>query len=281
MPLVCTVDVEDWAQSTINTDLPITERAGRNMEHVLDVLAEENAKATCFVLGKFADKFPSCVKRIAAEGHEVASHGYGHVDVFKLTPQAFRDDVRRSKDQLASLTGKPVKGYRAPDFSVVKQSMWALEILAEEGFLYDASINPAVLARFGVRHGPTQPVRLELKSGRNLVELPVATLPVFGRRFPVAGGGYHRLLPWLLIRYAIEEAVIGGDVFMAYCHPYEFDPEEFSHLAFPLPLKTRLHQGLGRRGFEAKFRKMLQEFELALAVDLAEQAEWPLLPWPK
>lgn len=275
MPLICTVDVEDWAQSTLDTELPISDRAGPNMEHVLDVLAEENAKATCFVLGKFAEKFPACVKRIAAEGHEVASHGYGHVDVFRLSPAQFREDVRRSKGQLEALTGLPAKGYRAPDFSIVKESLWALDILAEEGFLYDASINPAVLARFGVPDWPAQPVRLELKEGRRLVELPVATLALWKRRFPVAGGGYHRLLPFPLIRWAIEKTVLAGDVFAAYCHPYEFDPDEFAHLGYRLPPKTRWHQGLGRRGFEAKFRQMLKEFEPALAVRVAEQTDWP------
>ena len=275
MPLVCTVDVEDWAQSTLDPELPISDRAGPNMEHLLDVLAEENAKATCFVLGKFAEKFPACVKRIAAEGHEVASHGYGHVDVFRLSPAQFREDVRRSKGQLEALTGMPVKGYRAPDFSIVKESLWALDILAEEGFLYDASINPAVLARFGVPDFPAQPVRLDLNEGRHLVELPVATLEVFRRKFPVAGGGYHRLLPFPFIQWAIEKTVLAGEVFAAYCHPYEFDPDEFAHLGMRLPLKTRLHQGLGRRGFEAKFRRMLKEFEPTLAIRLAERTDWP------
>ena len=275
MPLVCTVDVEDWAQSTLDTALPISARAGPNMEHVLDVLAAENAKATCFILGKFAEKFPACVQRIAAEGHEVASHGYGHVDVFRLSPAEFREDIRRSKGQLEALTGMPVKGYRAPDFSIVKASLWALDILAEEGFAYDASINPAVLARFGVPDFPAQPVNLRLRDGRSLVELPVATLKLFGRRLPVAGGGYHRLLPFPFIRWVIEKTVLAGDAFVAYCHPYEFDPDEFAHLGYALPLKTRLHQGLGRRGFEGKFRQMLKEFETISALQLAERAEWP------
>ena len=275
MPLVCTVDVEDWAQSTLDADLPISDRAGPNMEHLLDVLAEENAKATCFVLGKFAEKFPACAKRIAAEGHEVASHGYGHVDVFRLAPAQFREDVRRSKGQLEALTGMPVNGYRAPDFSIVKESLWALDILAEEGFLYDASINPAVLARFGVPDFPAQPVRLELNGGRHLVELPVATLELFRRKYPVAGGGYHRLLPFPFIQWAIEKTVLAGEVFTAYCHPYEFDPDEFAHLGMHVPLKTRLHQGLGRRGFETKFRRMLKEFEPTLAIRLAERTDWP------
>ena len=278
MPLVCTIDVEDWAQSTLDTEMPIADRAGPNMEHVLDVLAGENAKASCFILGKFAEKFPACVKRIAAEGHEVASHGFGHVDVFRLSPAQFREDIRRSKGQLEALTGMPVKGYRAPDFSIVKESLWAMDILAEEGFVYDASVNPAVLARFGVSDFPAQPVRMALAGGRSLVELPVATMNLWGRRFPVAGGGYHRLLPFPFIRWAIEKTVLAGEVFMAYCHPYEFDPDEFAHLGYALPLKTRLHQGLGRRGFEAKFRQMLREFETTLAVQIAEQAHWPSHP---
>lgn len=272
MPLVCTVDVEDWAQSTLDTDLPIADRAGPNMEHVLDVLAEEQVKATCFVLGKFAEKFPACVRRIAAEGHEIASHGYGHVDVFRLSPAQFREDLRRSKGQLESLTGRPVKGYRAPDFSIVRESFWAMDVLAEEGFVYDASVNPAVLARFGVPDFPAQPVRMALAGGRSLVELPVATLRWLGRQLPVAGGGYHRLLPFPCIRWVIERAVLAREVFVAYCHPYEFDPDEFAHLGHPLPLKTRLHQGLGRRGFERKFRQMLREFETTLAGLVAEKA---------
>ncbi len=276
MPLVCTVDVEDWAQSTLDTEMPISDRAGPNMERVLDVLAEEKVQATCFVLGKFAEKFPTCVKRIAAEGHEVASHGYGHVDVFRLSPTQFREDVRRSKGQLENLTGAAVKGYRAPDFSIVKESLWAFDVLAEEGFAYDASINPAVLARFGVPDFPAQPVRLALAGGLSLVELPVATLKFLGRKFPVAGGGYHRLLPFPAIRWVVERAVLADEVFMAYCHPYEFDPEEFAHLGYLLPLKTRLRHGLGRRGFEAKIRQMLKEFETTLAIQLAEQANWPL-----
>ena len=276
MPLVCTLDVEDWAQSTLDTEMPISDRAGPNMEHVLDVLAEENTKATCFVLGKFAAKFPACVKRIAAEGHEIASHGYGHVDVFRLSPPQFREDVRRSKGQLEALTGTPVKGYRAPDFSIVKESLWALDVLAEEGFAYDASVNPAVVARFGVPDFPAQPVRLPLQDGRSLVELPVATLRLMGRQFPVAGGGYHRLLPFPCIRWVVEKTVLAGEVFMAYAHPYEFDPDEFAHLGYRLPLKTRLHQGLGRKGFEGKFRQMLKEFETTLAVQVAERRDWPV-----
>ncbi len=280
MSLVLTIDVEDWAQSTLDTDLPISDRAQRNMEYLLDLLEERQRKTTCFVLGKFAEKFPETVRRIAANGHEVASHGYGHVDVFRLTPEQFREDVRRSKAQLEDITGQNVVGHRAPDFSIIADSLWALDILAEEGFVYDASINPAVAARFGIPNWPAQPVSLDLSSGRPLIELPVATLKMLGRAWPVAGGGYHRLLPWCLIRHFISKGIDGQKSFVAYCHPYEFDPEEFKQMARPLPLKTRLHQGLGRRGLERKFCKIIREFDSILAKDLAGQKTWPLFRSP-
>ena len=274
MPLVLTVDVEDWLQSTVDTSLPIAERALRNTERLLDLLSEKNRKVTCFVLGKFAAKYPGCVRRIAEEGHEVASHGYGHDPVTTQSPEEFREDVRRSKGALEDLTGKEVAGYRAPRFSIVRDTIWALDILADEGFSYDSSIHP-VLARYGIPDWPPQPVRVDGSSGRRLVELPAATFAGFGRRWPVAGGGYHRLLPWPLIRHAIGGTLSRGEVFVAYCHPYEFDPDEFVHVGYPLSLKMRLHQGLGRRGFEAKFRRMLDAFESTLAGSLARQREWP------
>jgi len=275
MPLVVTIDVEDWPQSTLSPDLPLSERAEYQVEHLLDVLAEEKARVTCFVLGKFLEKFPRTVSRIVAEGHEIASHGHGHVDVFKQSPAEFREDVRRAKKQLEDWTGRKVVGYRAPAFSIVRESLWALEILEEEGFLYDSSINPAVSVRYGVSNWPRQPVRVTFPSGRSLLELPMATAQAFGRAWPVAGGGYHRLLPWTAIRLALSRALNKGEVFVSYCHPYEFDPEEFHHLTYALPLKTRLHQGLGRGSFEDKFRRMLGCFETVSAESLIHRTVWP------
>jgi polysaccharide deacetylase family protein (PEP-CTERM system associated) len=296
MPLVLTIDVEDWAQSTLDTDLPISDRAQRNMEHLLDLLDEHNRKTTCFVLGKFAERFPSTVKRIAEAGHEVASHGYGHVDVFRQNPQSFREDIRRSKQQLENMTGHAVRGYRAPDFSVVKNALWALDILAEEGFSYDTSINPAVAARFGIPDWPRQPVKVILGNGEapqttmndtkeaaSIVELPVATKPMLGRHWPVAGGGYHRLLPWFMIHHIITSALKAEEVFVAYCHPYEFDASEFKEMGtadfaeahgMKIRTTTRLHQGIGRKGFESKFRRIIQRFDSVLARDIASQ-DWP------
>lgn len=274
MSLVLTIDVEDWAQSTLDTDLPITDRSYRNMEYLLDLLAEYSRHVTCFVLGKYAEKYPDSVKRMAAEGHEIASHGFGHVDVFLQEPEVFREDIRRSKAMLEDLCGVEVQGYRAPDFSIVKQALWSLDILAEEGVKYDASINPAVAARFGIPDWPRQPAHVTLKNGLTILELPVATRRVAGRDLPVAGGGYHRLLPWLLIRQVINTALNKDDMFIAYCHPYEFDTEELKAHVPPLPLKMRLHQGLGRKSFEAKFRRIIETYDSVCAADLLDQ-NWP------
>lgn len=266
--LVITVDVEDWPQSTWDHSLEISMRAVRNTEHVLDILAEHGKKATMFVLGKFAERFPDIVRKIANEGHEVASHGYGHIEIFCQTPDQFREDVQRAKSFLEDLIGRPVLGYRAPDFSIVSTTTWALDILAEVAFQYDSSIFPARQKRYGINGWPMHPVRVLLPSGRNIVELPIAVLRLLGRRWGVAGGGYHRLLPWPAIRWIIVQKVRRREPFMAYCHPYEFDPEEFESLSFDIPLWTRLHQGIGRRGFRAKFERMLTTFDVVQASSL-------------
>ncbi len=277
MPVVLSVDVEDWAQSTLDTDLPLYPRAGRNTEYLLDLMAEQGRQMTCFVLGRFAEMFPDTVRRIAREGHEVASHGFGHINIYKQTPDAFREDVRRSKAQLEDLIGQAVLGYRGPNFSLGPAGDWPLEILAEEGFVYDSSIFPSPTYRHGRAQWPAHPVRVTLPSGRRLVELPAATLRLFGRVLPVAGGGYHRLLPWPLIRWSVARSLAANRVFTLYCHPYEFDPDEFDHLPAELGLswKIRLHQGLGRRGFESKFRKLMASFETTTARALIERELWP------
>lgn len=273
--LVVSVDVEDWPQSTWDHGLDITPRAADNTERVLDILAMYGRSATMFVLGKFAERFPETVRRMAREGHEVASHGYGHVEVFRQTRSEFREDVRRAKHLLEDLTGQPVLGYRAPDFSIVSSTTWALDALAEVGVQYDSSIVPVQTARYGICGWPTDPVRVRLPSGHSIVEVPIATLTLLGRRWPVAGGGYHRLLPWSVIRWAVRHRLQRREPFVAYCHPYEFDAYEFAALDMDIPLKTRLHQGLGRRGFQPKFERLLTTFHVVQARELALQRQWP------
>ena len=273
--LLISVDVEDWPQSTWDRNLEITERAAANTERLLDLLAQHGQKITLFVLGKFAEKFPHLVRRMAQEGHEVASHGYGHVEIFQQTPDQFRADINRSKKQLEDLMGQPVWGYRAPDFSIVADTLWALDILAEAGFSYDSSIFPIHHNRYGITWWPRQPVQMALAEGRQMVELPIATLDFGGRRWPVAGGGYHRLLPWTLIRWSIAHNLSQQEWFVAYCHPYEFDAQEFKALKLDIPLRTRLHQGLGRQQFTSKFVRMLKTFKTRPINQIVHLQEWP------
>jgi polysaccharide deacetylase family protein (PEP-CTERM system associated) len=274
--LVVSIDVEDWPQSTWNRSLPVTTRAEMNTHRLLDRLASDRVTATMFVLGKFAETFPATVKRMVREGHEVASHGYGHVEIFTQDYATFREDVRRSKGFLEDITGVAVSGFRAPDFSIVRRSLWALEVLAEEGFSYDSSIFPIVHSRYGISGWPAHPVSVSLPSGRTITELPLATLALGHRLLPVAGGGYHRLLPYWMIKAAITSVTATGAPFVTYCHPYEFDPQEFSETDLALPLKVRLHQGLGRRGFSAKFHRMLADFPVTHAGTTARGSAWPV-----
>jgi polysaccharide deacetylase family protein (PEP-CTERM system associated) len=274
-PPVISVDVEDWPQSTWNRNLPITGRAANNTRRVLELLRKSAVRTTMFVLGKFAEAFPEVVREIHADGHEVASHGYGHIEIFKQSPAQFKDDVRRSKDILEELIGDRVRGYRAPDFSVVHETLWALPILAEAGFEYDSSIYPIRGTRYGIPYWPTHPVRVRLSPDSSIIEVPIGTLTRFHHRWPVGGGGYHRLLPGFASRFCAKE-VMRVAPFVLYCHPYEFDPDEFRSLNLAIPVRVRLHQGLGRRWYESRFAAFLHRFggqpacELLSAIDCPE-----------
>lgn len=272
MTVILSVDVEDWAQSTLDTDLPVISRAERNTHYLLDLMAEEGRKLTCFVLGKYAEKFPGSVRRIVEDGHELASHGYGHINVFTQTPDEFRDDVDRSKKMLEDLAGTAVRGYRAPNFSLGPAGDWPLEILVDLGFEYDSSIFPSAAYRNGRAGWPSNPVRIQFPDGRSLVEFPAATAKFMGREWPVAGGGYFRLLPWPAIRRIVDGLLSANGVFTTYCHPYEFDPDEFREMADPPGLAVRLHQGLGRAGFEGKFRKLMAGFQTATAAEVLDRS---------
>ncbi len=272
-PPVISVDVEDWPQSSWDRSLPITERAADNTRRLLKLMDEAGVRATMFILGKFAETFPEIVKDIHTAGHEIGSHGYGHVEIFKQTPDEFRADVRRSKDHLEQLIGAPVLGYRAPDFSIIGSSLWALSILAETGFEYDSSIYPVRRPRYGIPDWPREPRTVLLPEGRKIVEFPLASVTWLGRNWPVAGGGYHRLLPGLAIR-RLARRVLADGPYVYYCHPYEFDPTEFREIRLPIPWKIRLHQGLGRRQFTGRFQAFVRQFGSQRFRDL-NTSTWP------
>jgi polysaccharide deacetylase family protein (PEP-CTERM system associated) len=273
-PPVITIDVEDWLQSTWDHRLPVTKRAVVNTARMLRLLSDANVKATMFVLGKVAQRFPHLVKDIRAEGHEVASHGFGHVEIFRQSREEFAADVRQSKDLLEEILGEPVRGYRAPDFSIVRDTLWAFEVLAETGYEYDSSIFPISRHRYGIPNWPRSPLEVVLAGGRSVLELPLATFRGLGRNWPISGGGYHRLLPGLVSRYLAKRTMTFSP-FIFYCHPYELDPAEFRELPIQIPYRMRLHQGLGRSRFSGRLRAFLRCFGGRPMIDLVKGESWP------
>jgi len=275
-PPVITIDVEDWPQSTWDRNLPITERAAHNTRRLLRLLREAGVRTTMFVLGRFAECFPDVVLEIQQDGHEVASHGYAHVNIAEQSPKEFLADVSRSKDLLEQIIGEKVRGYRAPDFSVVRRTLWSLDVLAEAGFEYDSSIVPARLSRYGIPEWPVHPVQARLAGDKSIVEVPLATCRRWARNWPIGGGGYHRLLPGFLSRY-LAGRVMAEVPFVYYCHPYEFDVREFREIPIPLPLSVRIHQGVGRRWFEDRFLAFVRRFGGRRMQDLLASRRWPAL----
>jgi polysaccharide deacetylase family protein (PEP-CTERM system associated) len=273
-PPVISVDVEDWPQSTWDRKLPITARAAANTRILLDLLGQCGVRATMFILGKFAEKFPAVVREIAEQEHEIASHGYGHVEIFNQSRQVFAEDVRRSKDILEQIVGRRVRGYRAPDFSVVNQTLWALEVLTEAGFEYDSSVFPIAHSRYGIPNWPVAPVQVALPQNKAILEIPIATFRWMKRNWPVGGGGYHRMLPGFMFRYFAKSVMMSAP-FVFYCHPYELDALEFSEIPVRIPLHVRLHQGLGRRRVTRRLKAFLQHFGGRRIEDLLSSSDWP------
>lgn len=254
------VDVEDWLQSTIDPELPFTDRFIRSTEAVLEAFARRGVRGTFFILGLAADYAPSLIRDILAAGHEIQSHGHGHRLVNTLTPEQFRQDLDRSKKRLEDLTGVEVFGYRAPAFSIGLENLWALDTLAEAGFRYDSSIFPLKTRRYGVATAPNAPHMARTPNGNEILELPVASYSLLGRRLPSGGGGYFRLFPYQLLRRGVAQLNSHGLPAVIYMHPYEYDPIEFDELDYPIGRLQRAHQGIGRRGFPAKVDRMLSEF---------------------
>jgi polysaccharide deacetylase family protein (PEP-CTERM system associated) len=256
---ILSVDVEDWLQSTWNRDAPIGEVARKNTLALLERLDRLDVKVTMFILGKFAETFPDVVLKILDAGHEIAAHGYGHREIFTQTRAQFREDIRRNKDHLEQLTGKQVAGFRAPDFSIVKRSIWALEELAEAGFVYDSSIFPVHGGRYGIPSWPLAPASIRLAGGKSIIEFPITAYPLGGKNRPVGGGGYHRLLPGFIIR-RIMRNVLDERPFVSYMHPYEFNPHELAEMQERVPYRVKLHQGLFRSRFGPRFDSYVKQF---------------------
>jgi polysaccharide deacetylase family protein (PEP-CTERM system associated) len=222
-------------------------------------------------LGSIAQDNPSLVRAVADAGHEVASHGWDHQRLHNLTPARFREDVRRSKDALEQATGRPVVGYRAPTFSIVPETLWALDVLVEEGFRYDSSIYPVHHDRYGIPLAPRTPFYAE-GSRHRILEIPPATLSLLGVNLPVGGGGYFRLLPLFFLHWAIRQTRLTGKppVVMLYFHPWEFDPQQ---QRLPLTGLRRFRTYVGMNRSRRRLETLLDRYRFARAVDVIELLE--------
>ncbi len=232
-------------------------RVRANTSRLLSLFDEAGIKATFFVLGCVADRHPDVVRDIAAQGHEVASHGFGHQLVYDLSPAQFREDVHRSKQLLEDLCGREVRGYRAPSFSVTRRSLWALDVLLEEGYRYDASIFPVRHDRYGIPDAPRHPYALRRGAG-TLTEVPPSTVQVGSVNLPVAGGGYFRLLPYAWTRWGIRRVnEVEGRPVIFYLHPWEVDPGQ---PRLPAPWLNRVRHYRNLAHTERRLRQLLTDF---------------------
>jgi polysaccharide deacetylase family protein (PEP-CTERM system associated) len=270
---VMSIDVEDWFQVENLSGVIARDtwnarqlRVERNVDRILELMGAAGVRATCFVLGWIAERCPSLVERIAAEGHEVASHGYGHALLGTLSQDEFRDDVTRSKDLLEELSGTTVQGYRAPAFSITD---WAIPVLEEVGFTYDSSCFPVVAHdRYGRLTGlAADQAVVELRDGFH--EVCVSCLKLGSRGFPWGGGGYFRLIPYPVFRLGIRRILGNGQPYVFYIHPWEIDPGQPRVDGVARRYRFRHYVGLER--CEARFASLLSDFRWSTMAELVAE----------
>ena len=257
------VDVEDYYHAEAFADRIPREtwsqypsRVVRNTHRVLELLEEAGARATFFVLGYVAKLEPALVRAIQQAGHEVACHSYMHRRVSTMEPAEFREDLRRAVSAIEDAGGQKIFGYRAPTFSIVEKSLWAVEILAEEGFLYDASVFPIRHDLYGFPTAPRFPFRWLCRGGRSVYEIPPTTVSVLGQNLPAAGGGYLRILPMWYTRWALERVRNReGRPGVVYFHPWELDPDQ---PRLPGSFKSRLRHYRNLPLMAGRLRELLR-----------------------
>jgi polysaccharide deacetylase family protein (PEP-CTERM system associated) len=259
-----TIDVEDYFHvSVFDGVVPraqwdaLESRVCANTDRLLEIFDAYEVKATFFVLGCVAERFPHLVRRISDLGHEVASHGFSHRLIYDQTPKAFRDDVRRAKALLESACGTAVIGYRAPSYSITPRSLWALDILIEEGYRYDSSIFPIRHDRYGIPVSPRHPYVISRGAG-SLMEAPGSTTAIGPFNLPIAGGGYFRILPYWWTHWGIDRVNrTEGRPAIFYLHPWEID-EHQPRLRTGGLSRFRHYRNLDRT--EARLRQLLTDF---------------------
>lgn len=270
-----TIDLEDYYHVSAFSDaMPVDKwhtqqgRVERNTNLLLDLLDEAGCKATFFTLGWVAQRHPALVRQVSERGHEVACHSLRHRTVYKMTPPEFKEDTRQAKQVLEDCTSSPVRGYRAPSFSITRDSLWALDVLVELGFTFDSSIFPVQHSNYGIPDAPRDPHRIKTSNG-SIVEFPMTTLMLGGRRSPFAGGAYFRFLPYWYTRWGIrflnerESRRV-----CVYLHPWEIDPQQPKMKG---TLTARLRHYIGLRRTPEKFRKLISDFEFCPLGSLVQE----------
>jgi polysaccharide deacetylase family protein (PEP-CTERM system associated) len=277
-PDMLSVDVEDYYHVEAFVDcvsqsswLEFPSRVRANTKRILKIFDEFGCRATFFVLGWVAEQEPALVREIVEAGHEVACHSYSHRRVSTLTPSEFREDLRRARAAIENAGGVRIVGYRAPTFSIGRDNLWALEILSEEGFLYDSSIFPIRHDLYGFPGAPRFPNRLQFGSKRILYEIPMTTVRMGGMAWPAGGGGYLRLLPMSYTRWAVRQIHEKEcQSFMVYVHPWELDPDQ-PRIAGSW--KSRLRHYTGLRTMEKRLRQLLANGRFMPLIDLVRRLE--------
>jgi polysaccharide deacetylase family protein (PEP-CTERM system associated) len=263
-----TVDVEDYFHVTAFAGAirpkdwdRYPRRVERNTSRLLELLAAKGIQATFFVLGWVAERCPTLVRQISRAGHEVGCHGYSHQAIYRGSREDFQRDLLHAKGVLENLLGRAVRSYRAPSYSVTSKTLWALEILGEEGFEYDSSIFPIVHDTYGIPGTPRFPYLRVLNNGHKIQEFPPSTLRFLGMNFPVGGGGYLRLFPYSLTSWAIRRInELENQPAMVYLHPWEIDVNQ---PRIPAPLLSRFRHYQNLDSTEVKIKKLLEEFSFS------------------
>ena len=270
------IDVEDYFHvSAFDGIVPrhqwesMGSRVVANTTRLLEIFDEFKVRSTFFILGWVAERHPELVQAIARRGHEVASHGYAHRLIYDQTPVAFREDVRRAKRLLEDASGSRVVGYRAPSYSITPRSLWALDVLLEEGYTYDSSIFPIRHDRYGIPVSARHSYRLERATG-TLIEVPASTTRLGPLNLPIAGGGYFRILPYWWTRWGIDRVNrLEGRPAVFYLHPWEIDPEQPRLRAGRLG-RFRHYRNLHQT--EARLRRLLTDFRFDAVESIVARA---------
>lgn len=261
-----TVDVEDYFQvSAFESTVPRHDwdqrplRVEANVDRILTLFDQYGVKATFFTLGWVAERCPTMIERIVSQGHELASHGWEHIRVTQQHPQDFREDVRRTKQFLEDLSGQSVNGYRAASYSIGANNLWALDVLADEGYRYSSSIAPIQHDLYGMPDAPR--FRFSAASGR-LIEIPITTIPVLGKNINCGGGGWFRLFPYAFSRWALRRINSKEhEPGLFYFHPWEIDPGQ--PRVNDLSSKTKFRHYLNLSRMEARLESLLTDFSWA------------------